>query len=67
MACVAFVTIITALLSRSQATNLVLALAAGTVVTCWMVITLSFALRYARRDVEQGGLKIPRHTGAGVR
>jgi hypothetical protein len=34
IALVAFVTIITALLSRSQATNLVLVLAAGTVATC---------------------------------
>ncbi len=59
IALVAFVTIITALLSRGHATNLVLALAAGTVVTCWMVITFSFALQYARRDIEQGGLKFP--------
>jgi hypothetical protein len=59
IALVAFVTIITAVLSRSHATNLVLALAAGTVVTCWMVITFSFALQYARRDIEQGGLRFP--------
>jgi hypothetical protein len=59
IALVAFVTIITALLSRSQATNLVLVLAAGTVATCWMVITFSFALLYARRDIEQGGLTFP--------
>jgi uncharacterized membrane protein len=56
---VAFVTIVTAVLSRDDATDLVLALAAGTVVTCWMVITFSFALQYARRDIEQGGLKFP--------
>jgi uncharacterized membrane protein len=46
-------------LSRSQASDLVLALAAGTVVTCWMVITFSFALLYARRDIEEGGLQFP--------
>jgi uncharacterized membrane protein len=59
IALVAFVTIITAVLSREDATRLVLALAAGTVATCWMVITFSFALQYARRDIEQGGLKFP--------
>ena len=59
IALIAFVTIVTAVLSRDDATDLVLALAAGTVVTCWMVITFSFALQYARRDIEQGGLKFP--------
>jgi hypothetical protein len=59
IALVAFVTIVTAVLSRDDATDLILALAAGTVVTCWMVITFSFALQYARRDIEQGGLKFP--------
>ena len=59
IAVVAFVTITTAVLSRREATNLVLVLAAGTVVTCWLVITFSFALQYARRDIEQGGLKFP--------
>jgi uncharacterized membrane protein len=59
IALVAFVTIITAVLSRDDASRLVLALAAGTVATCWMVITFSFALQYARRDIEQGGLKFP--------
>jgi uncharacterized membrane protein len=59
IALVAFVTIITASLSRAEATRLVLALTAGTVATCWMVITFSFALQYARRDIEQGGLKFP--------
>jgi uncharacterized membrane protein len=56
---VAFVTITTAVLSRGEATSLVLVLAAGTVVTCWLVITFSFALQYARRDIEQGGLRFP--------
>jgi uncharacterized membrane protein len=41
IALVAFVTIITAVLSREDASRLVLALAAGTVATCWMVITFS--------------------------
>jgi uncharacterized membrane protein len=59
IALVAFGTIVTAVLSRGDATRLVLALAAGTVATCWMVITFSFALQYARRDVEQGGLSFP--------
>ena len=59
IALIAFVTIITAVLSRGQASDLVLALAAGTVATCWMVITFSFALLYARRDIERGGLKFP--------
>jgi uncharacterized membrane protein len=59
IAVIAFVTILTALFSRSQASEVVLALAAGTVVTCWMVITFSFALLYARRDIEQGGLQFP--------
>jgi hypothetical protein len=57
IASVAFFTIITAVLKRGQSTSLVLALAAFTVVTCWMVITFSFALQYARRDIEQGGLR----------
>ena len=59
IALVAFGTIITAVLSREDATRLVLALAAGTVATCWMVITFSFALQYARRDIEEGGLSFP--------
>jgi hypothetical protein len=59
IAVIAFVTIITAVLSRTRATDLVLALAAGTVAACWMVITFSFALLYARRDIEQGGLRFP--------
>ena len=59
IASVAFFTIITAVLKRSQSTALVLGLAALTVVTCWMVITFSFALQYARRDIERGGLKFP--------
>jgi uncharacterized membrane protein len=57
IASVAFFTIITAVLKRGQSTSLVLGLAAFTVVTCWMVITFSFALQYARRDIEQGGLQ----------
>lgn len=59
IASIAFVTIITAVLKRGQSTSLVLGLAALTVVTCWMVITFSFALQYARRDIEQGGLQFP--------
>ena len=59
IAAIAFFTIITAVLRRGQSTSLVLGLAAFTVVTCWMVITFSFALQYARRDIEQGGLQFP--------
>jgi len=59
IATIAFFTIINAVLRRSQSTSLVLALAAFTVITCWMVITFSFALHYARRDIEQGGLQFP--------
>ncbi len=59
IAFVAFVTIITALIERSRSTSLVLGLTVLTVVTCWMVITFSFALHYARRDIEHGGLKFP--------
>ena len=59
IAAIAFFTIIYAVLKRSQSTSLVLALACFTVVTCWMVITFSFALHYARRDIEQGGLQFP--------
>jgi hypothetical protein len=59
IAIIAFTTIITAVLKRGQSTSLVLGLAALTVVTCWMVITFSFALQYARRDIEQGGLVFP--------
>jgi Protein of unknown function (DUF1345) len=59
IAAIAFVTIVTAVLRRSQSTPLVLGLAAFTVVTCWMVITFSFALHYARKDIEQGGLQFP--------
>jgi uncharacterized membrane protein len=59
IAAIAFFTIINAVLRRGQSTSLVLALAAFTVITCWMVITFSFALHYARRDIEQGGLEFP--------
>jgi hypothetical protein len=59
IAFIAFVTIITALIERSKSTSLVLGLTAVTVVTCWMVITFSFALYYARRDIEHGGLQFP--------
>lgn len=59
IAVIAFVTIIYAVLKRGQSTSLVLGLTALTVVTCWMVITFSFALQYARRDIEQGGLVFP--------
>lgn len=59
IAAIAFFTILNAVLRRGESTSLVLALACFTVITCWMVITFSFALNYARRDIEQGGLQFP--------
>lgn len=54
---VAFSTIVTAAQERADSTRLVIALIAVTIVTCWMTITFSFALHYARRDIEVGGLQ----------
>lgn len=49
-------TIVSAAQDRADSTPLVLALTAGTILTCWMTITFSFALHYARKDIEVGGL-----------
>ena len=54
---VAFGTIVTAAQERESSTRLVIGLIAVTIVTCWTTITFSFALHYARRDVEVGGLE----------
>lgn len=54
---VAFTTIVTAAQERADSTRLVIGLLAVTIVTCWMTITFSFALHYARRDIEVGGLE----------
>jgi uncharacterized membrane protein len=50
-------TIITAAQERDRSTGLVFGLIVFTVLTCWVTITFSFALHYARRDVEIGGLE----------
>ncbi len=54
---VAFSTIVIAAQERESSTRLVIGLIAVTIVMCWMTITFSFALHYARRDVEVGGLE----------
>ena len=48
-------TVVVAAQDRNDRT--VLALTAVTILTCWMTITFSFALHYARRDIESGGLQ----------
>ncbi len=50
-------TIITAAQQRAVSTGLVFGLIVFTVVTSWVIITFSFALHYARRDIEIGGLQ----------
>lgn len=54
---VAFSVIVTAAQERGSTTRLVIALIAITIATSWMTITFSFALHYARRDIEVGGLE----------
>jgi uncharacterized membrane protein len=54
---VAFSTIITAIQERQSSTELVFGLVMVTVSTSWIIITFSFALHYARRDIEAGGLE----------
>ena len=52
-------TIVTAAEQRTTSTGLVFGLIVFTVVTSWVIITFSFALHYARRDIEIGGLQFP--------
>ncbi len=54
---VALGTIVTAAQERDRSTGLVFGLIVATVITCWVTITFSFALHYARRDIEIGGLE----------
>lgn len=56
IALVAFSTVVTAVLERDNAPALVLVLAALSILTCLSVIVFSFALHYARKDIERGGL-----------
>ena len=53
----AFWAVITALLNRKDIPGLVLVFAALTVLSCCAIVTFCFALHYARKDVEQGGLE----------
>jgi uncharacterized membrane protein len=53
----AFAAVITATLNRQDTPGLVLVFAALTVFSCAAVITFSFALHYARKDVTEGGLE----------
>jgi uncharacterized membrane protein len=53
----AFSTIVQALVNRNDLPALVLTMAGLTVLSCIAIITFSFALYYARKDVEEGGLE----------
>jgi hypothetical protein len=53
----AFSTVITAVTNRNDLPALVIILAGLTVLSCVAIITFSFALFYARKDVEEGGLQ----------
>jgi hypothetical protein len=55
----AFSTVITAVVNRKDVPVLVLSMAGLTVLSCIAMITFSFALFYARKDVEEGGLEFP--------
>jgi uncharacterized membrane protein len=52
----AFMTVVTAVINRKDVPVLVLTMAGLTVLSCIAVITFSFALYYARKDIEDGGL-----------
>lgn len=53
----AFSAVITAIINRADLPVLVLVMAGLTVLSCMAVITFSFALHYARKDVLEGGLE----------
>jgi hypothetical protein len=53
----AFMTVVTAVVNRKDVPVLVLTMAGLTVLSCIAIITFSFALYYARKDVEEGGLE----------
>ena len=50
-------TIVTAAQQRESSTGLVFGLIVFTVATSWVIVAFSFALHYARRDIEIGGLE----------
>lgn len=52
----AFSTVVTAVVERERNTALDLVFAAVTIATSVLTITFCFALHYARKDIEQGGL-----------
>lgn len=53
----AFITVVTAVINRKDVPVLVLTMAGLTVLSCIAIITFSFALYYARKDIEEGGLE----------
>jgi uncharacterized membrane protein len=53
----AFATVVSTMLNRDNLPPLTLLFAGFTVLSCIAVITFSFALHYARKDVEEGGLE----------
>jgi hypothetical protein len=53
----AFSTVVTAVANRNDLPALVVVMAGLTVLSCISIITFSFALYYARKDVEEGGLQ----------
>jgi len=55
----AFMTVVTAVINRKDVPVLVLTMAGLTVLSCIAIITFSFALYYARKDIEEGGLEFP--------
>lgn len=55
----AFSTVVTAVTNRNDLPGLVLTMAGLTVLSCVAIITFSFALYYARKDIEEGGLEFP--------
>ncbi len=53
----AFSTVITAVINKRDVPVLIITMAGLTVLSCIAIITFSFALFYARRDIEEGGLE----------
>ncbi len=53
----AFSTVATAVINKRDVPVLVLTMAGVTVLSCIAIITFSFALYYARKDIEEGGLE----------
>jgi uncharacterized membrane protein len=54
---VAFSTVATAVVNQDDLTALVLGLALASVASSWAVLTFSFAVYYARKDIEEPGLE----------